>query len=129
MVTCRFKIMNSNQSGYQATFTRKYSFKKSLCLSIATFVSLKLDRNTSETHPLLLCGICSILIFEILNWLVLLKNKASNCTKLYQETNYTKSYLVCLMSAILMELNSVQDYDLRLVICVYINLGIIFKTL
>ena len=33
------------------------------------------------------------------------------------------------MSAILMELNSVQDYDLWHVICEYINLGKIFKAL
>ena len=100
MVTCRFKTMNSNQSDYQATFTWKCSFKKSLCLTIATFVYLKLDRITSETHPLLLCGISSIWIFEIRNWLVLLKNKSSNCTKLYQKTIHAKSYLVCLMSAL-----------------------------
>ena len=60
MVAFRFKTMNSNQSDYQATLTRKCSFKKSLCLTIATFVYLKLDRITSETHPQLLCGISSI---------------------------------------------------------------------
>ena len=49
--------------------------------AITTSFYLMLNMNTSEAlffHPLLLSGICSIIIFEIWNRLVLLKNKSLN---------------------------------------------------
>ena len=59
-----------------------------------------LNMNTSETlffHPLLLSGISSIIIFEIRNRLVLLKNKSLNLSD--------QVPIARLMCIILMELN------------------------
>ena len=64
--------------------------------------------NTSETlflDILLLSGISSIVIFEIWNWLVLLKNKSLNLL-------LDQVLIVRLMGIILMELNYLQDYEL-----------------
>ena len=55
-------------------------------------------------HPLLLSGINSIIIFEIQNRLVLLKNKSLNLSDQVQ--------IVHIMCTILMELNHLQDYEL-----------------
>ena len=55
-------------------------------------------------HPLLLNGISSIIIFEIRNRLVLLKNKSLNLSD--------QVLIVRLMCIILMELNYLQDYEL-----------------
>ena len=55
-------------------------------------------------HPLLLSGISSIIIFEIRNRLVLLKNKSLNLSD--------QVLIVRLMCIILMELNYLQDYEL-----------------
>ena len=67
-----------------------------------------LNMNTSETlflDILLLSGISSIVIFEIWNWLVLLKNKSLNLL-------LDQVLIVRLMGIILMELNYLQDYEL-----------------
>ena len=66
-----------------------------------------LTMNTSETlffHPLLLSGKSSIIVFEIRNRLVLLKNKSLGLTE--------QVLMVRLMCIILMELNCLQDYEL-----------------
>ena len=57
------------------------SYQHGLPETITTSLYLMLNMNTSETlffHPLLLSGISSIIIFEIRNRLVLLKNKSLN---------------------------------------------------
>ena len=62
--------------------------------------------NTSETlifNPLLLSGTSSIIIFEILNRLKVLKNKSSDLSD--------QIVMVLLMCTILMELNCWQDYE------------------
>ena len=62
--------------------------------------------NTSETlffNPLLLSGTSSIIIFEILNRLKVLKNKSSDLSD--------QIVMVLLMCTILMELNCLQDYE------------------
>ena len=55
-------------------------------------------------HPLLLSGVSSIIIFEIRNRLVLLKNKSLNSSD--------QVLIVRLICVILMELNYLQDYEL-----------------
>ena len=56
------------------------------------------------SHPLLLSGVSSIIIFEIRNRLVLLENKSLNSSD--------QVLIVRLMCVILMELNYLQDYQL-----------------
>ena len=66
-----------------------------------------LNMNISETlffHPLLLSGISWIIIFEIWNRFVLLKNKSTNLLD--------QVLIVRLMRIMLMELNYLQDYEL-----------------
>ena len=66
-----------------------------------------LNMNTSGTlffHPLLLNETSSIIIFEIRNRLVLLKNKSLNLSD--------QVLIVHLLSIILMKLNYLQDYEL-----------------
>ena len=63
-----------------------------------------LNMNTLETlffHPLLLSGASSIIIFEIENRLVILKNKTLNFSD--------QVLIVRLMCITLMELNYLQD--------------------
>ena len=63
--------------------------------------------NTSETlfpHPLLLSGISLIIIFEIPNRLVLLKNKSLNLSD--------HVLIVILMRIIFRKLNYLKDYKL-----------------
>ena len=68
--------------------------------------------NTSVTffHELLLCGVDSVKIFEIRNWVVILKNKSRNLSG--------QVIIVRLMNTTLAEFNGVLDYKLRYVICV-----------
>ena len=64
-----------------------------------------LSMNTSQTlssHPLLLSGISSMLIFEIRNRLVLLINKS---------LNLSDQFLIVRLMCII-ELNDLQDYEL-----------------
>ena len=66
-----------------------------------------LNMNTSGTlffHPLLLSETSSIIIFEIRNRLVLLKNQSLNLSD--------QVLIVHLLSIILMKLNYLQDYEL-----------------
>ena len=83
------------------------SYQHGLPETITTSLYLMLNMNTSETlffHPLLLSRISSIIIFEIWNRLVLLKNKSLNLSD--------QLLIVRLMCIILMELNYLQDFEL-----------------
>ena len=76
------------------------SYQHGLPETITTSLYLMLNMNFFQTlffHPLLI-------IFEIRNRLVLLKNKSLNSSD--------QVLIVCLMCVILMELNYLQDYEL-----------------
>ena len=81
------------------------SYQHGIPETITTSLYLMLNMNTSETlfsHSLLLSGISSIIIFEIRNRLVLLKNKSLSLSD--------QVPIARLMCIILMELNYLQDY-------------------
>ena len=103
------------------------SYQHGLPETITTSLYLMLSMNTFENlffHPLLLSGISSIIIIEIRNRSVLLKNKSLNLS----DQVLRLMYIVRLMCIIFMELNCLQDYELGWVICVNTSLDAIFNT-